>query len=119
MVFLASLRDPTSGSYHEDSLTALLGPEDADRTIRHSHYQVFSQWLGFNLAEQMSDIVEFLRGKRAGHGRAENWHSLLPYRQLMPAWAREVERQLYLADLETLLELLRAEQRGAFAVPKA
>jgi hypothetical protein len=30
-----------------------------------------------------------------------------------------VERQLYLTDLETLLELLRFEHGGAYSVPEA
>lgn len=80
--------------------------EDADRTLRHSHHQVFSQWLGFSLREQKEDLDEYL--KVAG-GPA---HSL-PYRQLAPATARDVERQLYLTDLETLLELRKFERAGS------
>jgi len=95
----------------------MLGPQDADRAIRHSHYQLFSQWLAFSLAEQKADITEFLLGLGEGR-RRPNWGSAVPYRQLIPASAREVERQLYLADLETLLELLRGEHADAFSVPE-
>jgi hypothetical protein len=35
--------------------------------------------------------------------------NLVSYRDILPATAHQVERQLYLADLETLLELLRFE----------
>ena len=94
----------------------MLGPEDTDRSIRHSHYQVFSEWLGFSLAEQKDDISEYLR---TANGQRSRLQSMLLYRQLIPASAREVERQLYLTDLETLLELLRAEHPGASSAPEA
>jgi len=42
-------------------------------------------------------LSEFLGGPRFA----------LAYRNLAPPTAREVERQLYITDLETLLELLR------------
>jgi hypothetical protein len=45
-------------------------------------------------------------------------HSLR-YRHLTPPTAREVERQLYLTDLETLLELSRFEPGGASSIPEA
>jgi hypothetical protein len=113
LAYLAALRDPVSGKYYDDSLNSQLGPQDADRALRHSHYQVFSQWLAFSLAEQKEDLSEYLSGLGRGWARP-NWSSAAPYRQLIPASAREVERQLYLADLETLLELLKAEHADAF-----
>jgi len=44
---------------------------------------------------------------------------LTPYRNLVPAGAREVERKLYLVDLETILELLRNEYGVACPDPDA
>jgi hypothetical protein len=100
LVLLSSLRDPATGEYSHPSLARLWDPEEVDRTIRVSHQQVFQQWLGFRLAEQKADLDEYLN--EAGGPR----HALA-YRHLPPNAARDVERQLYLTDLETLLELLR------------
>lgn len=105
LVYLAGLRDPMTGHYDNLTLTSMLGAEDADRAIRYSHHQVFSQWLTFNLAQQKSDLEEFIR---ASHGLRTPAY----YRTLVPPTAREVERQLYTTDLETLLELLRCEHAG-------
>ena len=101
LAFLASLRDPTTGRYSYAPLVRLLGPEEADRTLCHSHHQVFSQWIGFSLAEQKKDLADYLAspGKRPVDPR--------DFRALVPLAAHEVERQLYVTDLETLLELLR------------
>lgn len=106
LVFLASLRDAETGRYCHESLVNLSTTDDADRTLRSSHQQVFQQWISAGLAEQKSDLDEYL--ETAGGPRYA-----LPYRNLVPAGAREVERQLYLTDLETLLELLRYENVAA------
>jgi hypothetical protein len=113
LVFLASLRDGQSGRYTHALLLNYMTEEEADRTIRHSHHQVFQQWLFLSLGDQKSDLDQYLSENQAPRYS-------LPYRNLTPSAALEVERQLYLTDLETLLELLRYEPGGAFATtPKA
>ena len=113
LVYMASLRDSATNRYVHASLTSLLGAEDADRTLCHSHHQVFSQWIGFSLSEQKADLDEYVRetGSRK--------HLLQQYGSLVPAKARDVERQLYITDLETLMELQRYGNGGAFAAPEA
>ena len=100
------------GRYSHDALLRILGPEDTDRALCNSHHQVFSEWLRFSLAEQKSDLDEYL--SVAGSSRRA-----FDYHHLMPPTARDVERQLYLTDLETLLELLKYEHGGAFLMPGA
>jgi hypothetical protein len=112
LVFLASLRDPATGHYYHREMAQLIGAEDTDRSLCSSHHQVFQQWLGFSLADQRADLDDYLKP-----GDAPRY--ALPYRKLVPSTARDVERQLYLADLETLLELLKFEQGGAFSIPEA
>jgi len=112
LAYLASLRDPATGRYQHSDLISMLGSEDADRALRHSHHQVFSQWLTFNLAAQKSDLDEYLR---TSGGRQFPGY----YRTLVPPTARDVERQLYITDLETLMELLRCERAGDAGIPEA
>jgi hypothetical protein len=73
--------------------------EQPDRLIGHSRQQVFSQWLMLGLSEQMRDLREYF----------EQTAEPADYRRLVPANVRDVERQLYLTDMETLLGLLRLE----------
>ena len=112
LVYLASLRDPETGRYIHEMLLNYMTEEEVDRTIRHSHHQVFQQWLILNLSDQKADLDRYLAESHAPR-------YALPYRNLTPANALEVERQLYLTDLETLLELLRFEPGGALAIPEA
>jgi hypothetical protein len=107
---LASLRDPVTGVYSHELLSQAMNGEEADRTLRQAHHQVFFQWLTFNLADQKADLDEYF---------GENpLLSVAEYRDLAPRSARGVERQLYFSDLETLLELWKAE-RSAFPIPGA
>jgi hypothetical protein len=112
LVFLSSLRDPLTGYYAHAPLSQIVGGETTDRTLRRSHHEIFSEWLSCTLARQKADLDEYLT---ASHAPLE----LAAYRDLAPATAHQVERQLYLADLETLLELLRFERGGAYSAPEA
>jgi hypothetical protein len=102
LVFLASLRDPATGKYGYPQLNQVARDEDADRTLRHRHQELFQQWLGFSLAEQKRDLKAFL-------GSGPLPRNTVSYREIIPLPARDIERQLYLTDLETLLELLGHE----------
>jgi len=106
LVFLASLRDPMTGRYTHPPLSRMIGPEVTDRTLCHSHHEIFSQWLSFSLSRQKADLDEYLLSSHAPLDPAI-------YRDLMPGSAHQVEQQLYLTDLETLLELLRFEYAAA------
>jgi len=111
MAFLSSLRDPLTGRYAHPALVQSFGREIADRTLTHSHHQVFMEWLRLNLADQKADLDDYLRinGLTA---------SALAYRELPPASAHEVERQLYLTDLEVILQMISFAPEAA-AVPAA
>jgi len=112
LALLSSLRSTTTGRYNHDDLARILGPEETDRALCNSHHQVFSEWLKFSLAEQKADLDDYL--SMVGGSR----HAV-DYRHLIPPTARDVERQLYLTDLETLLELLKYEHGDAFSIPGA
>jgi hypothetical protein len=103
LAYLAGLRDPVSGSYSHPSLSQAQGPEEADRTLRRAHYQIFSEWLALGLEEQKPDVLRFLADEGPG--------ALRP-RDLIPPQARDVEMRLYLTDLETLLEIIAFERRA-------
>lgn len=106
LAYLSHLRDGTSGFYSHPTLDGMVGREEADRTLSHCHHQVFSQWIGFTLAEQKADLDDYLSS-------SQRMVDLVFCRSLIPQTAHEVERLLYLTDLETLLELLRLERGGA------
>jgi hypothetical protein len=106
LAFLSGLRDCASGRYMHPPLIQIVGREVADRTLCHSHHQVFSEWIALSLSEQKEDLQEYLGNSQAGS-------EVTSYRDFAPAAAHDVERLLYLTDLETLLLLLRFEHDAA------
>jgi hypothetical protein len=109
-----------SGVYEHYGLAQVFGSKEADRTLRQSHSQAFASWLNLNLEQQKSDLEDYLAGLEEDiDASLANWIRLAPYRNLIPARAREVERQLYLTDLEVVLELLKFDHDVASPDPTA
>jgi hypothetical protein len=101
-------------------LAQIFGDQAADEALRASHQQVFADWLQFDLEQQKADLDLYLVSLE-GDRRVivDTWIRLAPYRNLVPSAAREVERELYVKDLEILLELLRSECGVASPDPDA
>ncbi|MCS7314723.1 MAG: hypothetical protein RMI94_03855 [Bryobacterales bacterium] len=110
LVYLAGLRDPNTGRYEHFGLAQMFGDDEAHQALCESHLVAFSQWLSFTLEQQKQDLDRYLESlHRDPRTVLETWSRVQPYRNLIPASAPETERRLYLADLETLLEVLRSE----------
>jgi len=120
LVYLCSLRDQNTGAYQHYGLAQVFGDQEADQVLRDSHEQAFGEWLCYTLEQQKADLDLYLSGLEGDRRTIlETWIRLAPYRNLVPSTAREVERQLYLGDLETILELLKGEYGVASPEPDA
>jgi hypothetical protein len=120
LVYLSSLRNQATGVYEQGALAQMFGQEQASETLRRSHGQIFQEWLCLSLEQQKTDLEEYL-GELPGTPAAilAEWKETAPYRNLAPAAVQEVEKRLYLTDLETLLELLRHEYGASSPDPKS
>ncbi|MFN7996453.1 MAG: hypothetical protein U0Q18_22770 [Bryobacteraceae bacterium] len=120
LVYLASLRNPNSDSYEHHGLTQMFGSEHSEEILRESHGRVFHDWLCLSLEQQSADVHEYLAELQGNPANIlKTWQQLRPYRNLVPKSARDVERDLYLSDLETLLEVMRAGLGAASSDPEA
>ena len=111
LVYLASLRNLTTGHYAHQGLAEQFGPDETERVIHQTHRRIFHEWLNYNLSDQKAELDEHW-------GAGTGPFLMAELRELPPRSAREVEKQLFLTDLETLLELWKAE-RSAFPAPEA
>ncbi|MBI3697373.1 MAG: hypothetical protein HY238_21370 [Acidobacteria bacterium] len=110
IAYLASLRDPDTGRYEHFGLAQVYSEEDANRALGQSHQQAFSEWLKFPLERQKQDLEEYLGALGKDRRRVlDTWGRLAPYRNLLPSSATEAEQELFIADLELILDLLRGE----------
>jgi len=120
LVFLASLRDPNTGIYEHYGFAQRVGETVAEEALNSSHRQCFSEWLDFTLEQQSADLDLYLSSIQADKKTIlETWVRTKPYRNLIPARALEVERELYNSDLEKLIENLRTVHGVAFPDPDA
>ncbi len=119
LVYLSSLRNQNNGVYEHGGLAQMFGEEQASETLRRSHCQIFQDWLCLNLEQQKADLQEYLADLPGSPAVVlANWREAAPYRNLTPLAAQDVERQLYLSDLEMLLEMLRRECGAASLDPE-
>ncbi|MBL0158736.1 MAG: hypothetical protein IPP47_16755 [Bryobacterales bacterium] len=110
MEYLARIRNPHSGRYEHYGLAAVFSEVEADRAMRESHVQVFQEWLALDLERQKADLDLFLAEQPTDRRTmVETWRRLAPYRGLPPISASPPEIQLYLGDLELLLDVIRNE----------
>ncbi len=120
LVYLASLRNPNNGSYEHHGVALVFGEDEANKALKNSHTAVFAEWLSFNIEQQKADLDLYISAlfedKRVV---VDTWIRLAPYRNLLPASVRGVERRLYIADFTALLELLKAVHGVAGPDPDA
>jgi hypothetical protein len=108
LAYLASLRNPNNGRYEHHGLTLLFGEDEANKSLKRSHAEVFSEWLTFNLEQQKADLERYISGLPENPKIVlESWAKLAPYRNLIPNAVRSVDRRLFVGDLKVLLQLLR------------
>lgn len=114
LVYLSGLRDPNSGQYQHHGLSLVFGEEEAHLALRESHERSFREWLELRLEHQKADLALYFSDLPTDRRTlVENWLRLAPYRNLVPARAKKPERELFLADLETLLLTLKNEFEAA------
>lgn len=108
--YLARIRNSHSGRYEHHGLALVFGEKEADQALRESHLRVFRDWLALDLERQKADLELFLMEQPTDRRTmVETWRRLAPYRALPPVSASAPEIELYLGDLELLLEAIRNE----------
>jgi hypothetical protein len=119
VVYLSSLRNQSNGSYEHPALAQIIGDEEAGETLRRSHARVFQDWLCLNLEQQKADLQEYLAETPNPAETLSDWTASAPYRDWPPSTVQDVERRLFVGDLETLLALLKREYGGASPDPES
>lgn len=110
LVYLSSLRSGDTGAYEHHGLAMLFGKAEANRALAESHLRVFGEWLEYGLEGQKADLLLYISDLPADRRTViETWLRLAPYRNLIPSTVFQAQRELYLADMQVLLEQLKRE----------
>ncbi len=110
IAYLTALRNENSGRYQHFGLAQIYSEDAADQVLRESHEEVFREWLTYELEPQARDLEKYLESIEDDRDTVlATWLTLEPYRRLVPAGASEAARDLYVSDLQFVLDLLRTE----------
>ena len=108
LIYLATLRDPHSGTYRHHGLITAFGRDESVRAMRESHQAMFQSWLQMSLAEKNDDLRDyFMTLDDPLEEIVEHWLHSRVYRSYVPASALSAETDLFCHDLEMLLQLRR------------
>src|SRR5690349_5120688 len=58
--YLASLRDPNSGTYRHHGLAAVFGRDESKRALCAAHEEAYQEWLNLSLSQKKDDALEHL-----------------------------------------------------------
>lgn len=114
LVYVASLRDLSSGRYEHQGLVALYPEEAVQQALDLCHEQIFERILEMPLERQLEDLRKCL-GEMEGGLAAVVWHwqQLEPYRVLLPENAPDYLKELFFSNLRALLEILHEQCSSA------
>ena len=108
LAYLASLRDPDSGIYRHHGLAAIFGRDESRKALAENHQQVFQHWLNLPLAEKMGEIEQYIGSLEDPKPMVlDHWWRIGVYRSYVPASARKSDQDLFLGEIQVLLEALR------------
>lgn len=107
LVYVASLRDLSSGRYEHQGLAALYPQEAVQQALELCHEQIFERILEMPLEKQLEDLRNCLAAMEGGlPAVVSHWRQLEPYRVLLPENAPGYLKELFFSNLRALLEIL-------------
>ena len=110
LIYIASLRDLSSGTYEHAGLAALYPQYAIQESLECCHYEIFERILETPLAVQADDLRECLQGMPGPfESTVSHWRQMESYRILPPGNAPDYLRELFFSNLRALLEILEGE----------
>src|SRR6266850_4909732 len=107
LIYIASLRDLSTGTYEHSGLAALYSPEAIQEALECCHHESFQRILETPLAIQAGDLRECLQEMDGSFSATlSNWRRMESYRILPPSNATDYLRELFFSNLRALLEIL-------------
>ena len=124
LAYLASLRNPDSGIYRHHGLSMVFGRDESNRVLRENHEQVFFEWPNLPLSEKNADLLAYLESlEDPAPTVLRHWIRTKAFSGQAPSSARDMERELFVKDLEALIETIRngwrADEDGPATWPPA
>ena len=114
LMYIASLRDLSSGRYEHSGLAVVYPPEAVQDALKYCHQEIFSRILEMPLSVQQQDLGECLENMPGQVATTiAHWRRLESYRILPPEDSPDYLRELFFSNLRALLEILELQSSMA------
>jgi hypothetical protein len=118
LVYCSSLRDRNSGAYRHHGLIASFGRDESEKAMRQSHEDAFAEWLALSLANKAGDFHSYLEGvEEPARDVVPHWLTSGQLHTIVPSCALPMEHDLFVFEMEALLETLRNGENGGRVSP--
>lgn len=108
LAYVVALLDTESAIRYRRQLSSSYGEEVVESVLRERHQQLFTEWLLMTLDAQKTDLSEYLLRKNIDRSAGlERWISQILNDKFVPDSTIGPSRDLFWADLQTVLMLIR------------
>ncbi len=107
LVFLASLRDPYSGTYLHEGWAAVSSPAEVNLALRETHHDVFESVAGLSLITLSKELRKHFQALGQAELRAANlWLETEPFYEMIPEGCSPLARRFFICQFRLALEVL-------------
>ena len=111
LLYLSSLRDISTGDYVHEGLVARYSREAVQQALGYCHQELFLRVLEMPLEQQEWDLRACLEGMEGEFwGKLRRWRESEFYRLLIPSDSPEYLREIFLANVGALLDVVLEER---------
>lgn len=108
LVYIASLRDYSTGRYHHYGLESRYAADVVNAGLHECHVRVFEELVTLPLKDQTEDLLNFFESLKEDKARlVEVWRRLRSYQILPPENCDPLARELFDKNIEIMLRILR------------
>jgi len=112
LVYLASLRDYSTGRYYHDGLAMLFSQEVAGEALQLEHAEAFDELAHAPLEVLVEQLNSYLDSLNRDHTESLRiWESVEPYRVVAPLGADGLTVRLFLSNIRIAVAILVLQQR--------
>jgi len=112
LVYLASLRDYSSGRYYHDGLAMRFTEKIAAEALKQEHMDVFLELVHCSLKSLVEQLNRYLNSLREDRTEIlRTWENLEPYRVIVPLGADRLAIHLFVSNIRFAVAILGAQQR--------
>ncbi len=109
LVYLASLRDYSTGEYHHDGLAHSFSEPVAREALAACHHDIFNQLVFASLESFVNQVERFLRSVPQNLTKTLNaWETLEAYRFAVPSGCSPLAAALFRSNAKIAMELLKS-----------